>query len=272
MLKSAKRFIAALCFVAFIASCAFAENPFRVYPEGFGPKIKGFQLGMRLSLKDLAEFAGSLVNDRNFQDKPVTIKIMRDNYSHESEDYIKITLFSEILMDSGFLAEDNSADFELPEGLTEGDTDTKVGSEEISEEEIWSWTKFKLSGRGSYSDLLNEKNLLHVLQKIEQRGYRYAFITQNGSFDQVRYFRLSSGRIDMLRYFKGDFGAAGMTDNEFLPVFLRAYGISNTSTINDEVICRNPREGWQLRYVLQGLWFGGVVMVEAIELNRPTFD
>lgn len=268
MLKSAKRFIAAMCFVAFIASCASAENPFRVYPEGFGPKIKGFQLGMRLSLKDLAEFAGSLVNDRNFQDKPVTIKIMRDNYSHESKDYIKITLFSEIMTASDFLPSDDSSEAELPEE----DTDTKVGSEEISEEEIWSLVEFKLSGRGTYSDLLNEKNLLHVLQKIEQRGYHYAFITQNGNFDQVRYFRLSSGRIDELRYFKGDFGAAGMTDNEFLPGFLRAYGISNTSNINNEVICRNPREGWQLRYILQSLFLGGVVLVEAIELNRPTFD
>jgi len=46
-LRCTKIFIAALCLVVLTASAAFCIDPYRVNEGGFGPKIKGLQLGQK---------------------------------------------------------------------------------------------------------------------------------------------------------------------------------------------------------------------------------
>jgi len=45
----AKKFILALCVVLFAASAGWCIDPFKVNEGGFGPKIKGLQLGMKVT-------------------------------------------------------------------------------------------------------------------------------------------------------------------------------------------------------------------------------
>ncbi len=46
-LKFSVRFLISLCVVLCFASAAFCIDPYKVNRDGFGPKIKGLQLGMR---------------------------------------------------------------------------------------------------------------------------------------------------------------------------------------------------------------------------------
>ncbi len=56
MMKFAKRFLAALCLVLCVASVGWCIDPFKANKGGFGPKIKGIQLGMKMSLADLLSY------------------------------------------------------------------------------------------------------------------------------------------------------------------------------------------------------------------------
>ena len=51
-LKTVKSFFIACCLVFCLTSAAFCIDPYAVYKDGFGPKIKGLQLGMKKSLQD----------------------------------------------------------------------------------------------------------------------------------------------------------------------------------------------------------------------------
>ena len=51
-----KRLLVALCIVLCMASSAFCIDPFKVNQGGFGPKIKGLQLGQKMSLLEIVSW------------------------------------------------------------------------------------------------------------------------------------------------------------------------------------------------------------------------
>ena len=62
-MKFARRFFAAFCLALCLASaghCAEVVNPFKANEGGFGPKIKGLQLGTKMSLMELVEAGARL--------------------------------------------------------------------------------------------------------------------------------------------------------------------------------------------------------------------
>lgn len=65
MMKFAKRFLAAACLVLCLASAGWCIDPFKVNPGGFGPKIKGIQLGTKLPLLELV--AWGVAQGRNME-------------------------------------------------------------------------------------------------------------------------------------------------------------------------------------------------------------
>lgn len=55
-MRCTKIFIAALCLVILTASVAFCIDPYKVNKDGFGPKIKGLQLGHKMSLLEIVSW------------------------------------------------------------------------------------------------------------------------------------------------------------------------------------------------------------------------
>ena len=71
-----KRLLIALCIVLCMVSSAFCIDPFKVNQGGFGPKIKGLQLGQKMSLLEIVSWGvtqGVLPFTLRF-DKEVAIK------------------------------------------------------------------------------------------------------------------------------------------------------------------------------------------------------
>lgn len=55
-MRYTKRLAAAFCMVLLMASAAFCIDPYKVNKGGFGPKIKGLQLGQKMSLLDIVSW------------------------------------------------------------------------------------------------------------------------------------------------------------------------------------------------------------------------
>ncbi|MBR1658301.1 MAG: hypothetical protein IJ697_07530 [Synergistaceae bacterium] len=55
-MRFTKRFAVALCLVLLMASAAFCIDPYKVNKGGFGPKIKGLQLGQKMSLPEIVSW------------------------------------------------------------------------------------------------------------------------------------------------------------------------------------------------------------------------
>ena len=73
-----KRFIVALCLVLCLASAAFCIDPYKANKDGFGPKIKGLQLGHKMSLMEVVQWG------INQGELPFDLEINDEDYFHHS--------------------------------------------------------------------------------------------------------------------------------------------------------------------------------------------
>ncbi|MCR4817870.1 MAG: hypothetical protein K5841_02800 [Fretibacterium sp.] len=79
----AKRFLLAFCVVLCVASAGWCIDPFKANKDGFGPKIKGVQLGMKMTLLDMVVWGASLEN------WPLYLKVFEDG--NKSRCFINFT-------------------------------------------------------------------------------------------------------------------------------------------------------------------------------------
>ena len=73
MKKVMKSFLLALCVVMFAATAGWCIDPFKVNEGGFGPKIKGLQLGMKLEGAEIASY-GMVKNPENYGATAISLR------------------------------------------------------------------------------------------------------------------------------------------------------------------------------------------------------
>ena len=73
-MKFTKRFIVSVCLLLCFASSAFCIDPFAANEGGFGPKVKGFQLGQKVSLGDLVAFIINNLDNVDASDRVCRIR------------------------------------------------------------------------------------------------------------------------------------------------------------------------------------------------------
>ena len=68
-----KRVLLALCFVLIVATAGWCIDPFKANKGGFGPKIKGLQLGMRLDGARVGA-SGGILNSEEYGAQIIELK------------------------------------------------------------------------------------------------------------------------------------------------------------------------------------------------------
>ena len=213
-----KKLLVALCIVLCMASSAFCIDPFKVNEGGFGPKIKGLQLGQKMSLWDIVAWRA------NFKGLPFILELKSENDPSVID--IKIS-------DKGYEitnATEKFSEFQT-QSLSLGDLLSKL--EETGDLKVNTLVEIK-AGREESEGLISYSNY--------SRGRMF--------FDEHDKDR----RIVQLLFFVSDFGASSLTDEEFLQMFINAYpDIPSMSVKRDRegrtsAEYRNPSKGWLVSY------------------------
>ena len=244
-----KRLLVALCIVLCMASSAFCIDPFKVNQGGFGPKIKGLQLGQKMSLLDI------VVWRMNFKGLPFTLTLKGLKGVNESS-YISVKFEGEGVELKNFEITKAGGVFKDFQNQT-----WKLGDLLSKIEESGSFTVDTLN-----QDLYGEGLI----------GYYFPSAHLRIVFDEHDKDR----RIRRLQFFVSDFGADSLTDEEFIQMFVNAYAdVPSMSTERKwnngrskwvtSGKYRNPSKGWQVIY--DGFSVDRSVVVEPI-ITQTSFD
>ena len=250
-MKIIKKLALAFCFVLMFSSSAWCINPFQVNPDGFGPKIKGLQLGMRLNTPSLAHLVDFALKT-DFIRVPFVLYI---NVNNEG------TIVNP-LPDADFCG--------IKISLT---NDKRLAFEVIFAKGAW---KTWLQSKGT------KKELLGLLSAIEKRGFIDASIGHGNRMSLAPFSNFiidwGSKRITRFAFEKRDFQANALTDREFLQAFINAYHIPEMNPeqgYGSSVIWRyrNPSQGWEVKCDPEdNILFQTEAVVVSPIITQSTFD
>lgn len=205
----AKKFLLALCMVLCVASAGWCIDPYAVNPDGFGPKIKGLQLGMK---RQPWEYLSWGINNFGL---PFTMKFTEYSYSLAS--YIKIKITGEIV-------------------------------EQQHKEYDFKYEILGISGKFKELESQNLPlyDLLTKIEEIAPIEELLFYTVHTGDLLADIYFQ-ENGRIKQLTFPSRAFGAESLTGREFAQAIIDNYHIGGMDGIKNGWERREVSQGWQIK-------------------------
>ena len=206
--RGAEKLLATLCLLLLIVSAAFSSKEI-----GFGPRIKGAQLGVKMSLNELVTFLIDL------ERLPFTLDINDSKQIKANNRPSKLNSISIAINGTG----KEFKDFRVISATND----------------FAIYRKMKLT----LEELLNEIENAGVISSnvFTGSGYVKRYADDTLTFDEDR-------RINSIRFYKKDFGATAIDGDIFLSEFTKIYNIPYRGIIGRTWHYKNEAEGWQINY------------------------